>query len=52
MTELKPCPLCGSNDIWNKGFGILCGGCGLWLGAGTQAEEHGGVVELWNTRID
>ena len=31
------------------GYGISCLSCGLWLGAGTLANDHGGYFKLWNT---
>jgi len=46
----KPCPLCRSADLKDEGFGILCRGCGLWLGEGTKTEELGGYVKVWNNR--
>lgn len=48
-TELKPCPLCGGKPH-DKGYGISCEGCGLWLGDGTRAWEFGGYKLLWNLR--
>ena len=49
--KLKPCPLCGG-EPYDKGYGIVCLGCGLWLGAGTQAFALGGYKKLWNTRVE
>ena len=47
---LKSCPLCGG-EAYDKGYGISCVKCGLWLGNGTQAIEHGGYKKLWNHRL-
>ena len=49
MDELKPCPLCGG-EPYDKGYGISCTQCGLWLGNGTQAIERGGYKSVWNSR--
>jgi hypothetical protein len=46
---LVPCPLCGG-ESYDKGYGISCVKCGLWLENGTQAIEHGGYKKLWNSR--
>ena len=46
---LVPCPLCGG-EPYDKGYGISCEKCGLWLGNGTQAIERGGYKKLWNSR--
>lgn len=46
---LKPCPLCGS-DPCDRGYGVSCDGCGLWLGDGTQVGRLGGYLKVWNTR--
>lgn len=50
---LKPCPLplCGGEAI-DKGHGIICVRCGLWLSNGTQTMELGGCRKVWNTRHD
>lgn len=48
--QLKPCPLCGSSNLYDKEFGISCLDCGLWLGDGTLALSFGGHIKLWNMR--
>ena len=48
MTLLNPCPLC-NGEAKDMGYGISCLSCGLWLGAGTLANDHGGYFKLWNT---
>ena len=61
---IKPCPLCGSDDLSIHPTGIECRDCGLWLGGGSQAlngwreirkdpdlpPEPGWLVEVWNER--
>lgn len=42
-------PLCGG-EPYDKGYGISCEKCGLWLGNGTRAIEHGGYKRVWNNR--
>ena len=50
ISDLKPCPLCGSDDLNIKNYGIECYNCGLWLGEGTQVMRLGGKEKVWNTR--
>lgn len=50
--ELLPCPLCGNPEPVNRGHGIECLTCGLWLGNGTTSYERGGVIKNWNTRTE
>jgi len=49
--NIKPCPLpaCRSSDIIDKGFGIQCKKCGLWLG---DNSCHGSKTykDIWNDR--
>ena len=46
-----PCPLCGCKEPINRGHGIECPICGLWLGDGTKSWERGGIIKSWNTRL-
>ena len=46
---LLPCPLCAGSPR-DRGHGIVCDGCGLWLGDGTLARRLGGYVKVWNER--
>jgi Lar family restriction alleviation protein len=54
MTELKPCPFCGSRDVhFNEYDGmrtdveyILCWGCGVVVRYGYNRE----LIEIWNKR--
>ena len=51
MGELKPCPLCGSTDLDDKGYGILCRICGIWFGDSTRfSREDLTYREVWNRR--
>jgi len=50
MNVLKPCPLCGSEDLRLDQSGILCRECGVFLGDGTRAAERGGLEKVWNNR--
>jgi hypothetical protein len=53
MSELKPCPLCGSSDLSLRDYGIECRNCGLWLGDGTRLQEVlGALPEAWNSRAE
>lgn len=55
MTELKPCPFCGSEayviirdvDDWTPW--IRCKGCGVETDCFDSAEE---AIEAWNRRVD
>ena len=47
---ILPCPLCAGTPH-DKGFGISCLGCGLWLGDGTHAARLGGYKVVWNRRV-
>jgi hypothetical protein len=46
--ELLPCQ-CGGEAV-DRGHGIECRNCGIWLGNGTQAGRLGGHIKAWNTR--
>lgn len=48
MSELKPCPLCGSEVRWVSGS-IRCSRCGLSYGAPVSKEK---VERRWNTRAE
>ena len=50
--NLLPCPLplCGG-EPHDRGYGIECRRCGLWLGDGTRCRAVSPTVaELWNSR--
>jgi len=46
--EIEPCQ-CGGEAV-DRGHGIECPRCGIWLGNGTTAMSLGGYVAAWNTR--
>ncbi|WII07005.1 Lar family restriction alleviation protein [Methanomassiliicoccales archaeon LGM-RCC1] len=52
MTELKPCPFCGSNNVQNReddGRYILCNTCHI------EVRDHQGTdrqFEMWNRRVN
>jgi len=48
--ELSPCKICGSSDILDKGHGIECLNCGVFLGDGSKTRDMGGYIKVWNTR--
>ena len=57
MTELKPCPFCGSSDVYmreltdyrNYAFrGIFCNGCQSFHVAWISDENR---MLLWNMRV-
>ena len=54
MTELKPCPFCGSSSIDPKGWaseathGPACDDCGA--SAGEISKDLSGNIAAWNTR--
>ena len=49
-SDLLCCPFCGSDDIRDKGYGISCCSCGVWIGDGSDSLKFGGYRKLWNTR--
>ena len=59
MTDLKPCPFCGSSDVHLMTFGIhtdvRCLDCGcrtktyLVSNWGTDGEQK--AIEIWNRRV-
>ena len=52
MSEIKEtCPLCKSKQVVDKGHGISCNSCGLWLGEGTLVSKFGGYLNHWNNRL-
>ena len=52
MGEIKEtCPLCKSEQVVDKGHGISCNSCGLWLGEGTLVSKFGGYLNHWNNRL-
>ena len=44
----NPCPLCKSDKIVDKGWGLMCNSCGLWLGDSSLVDKFGGYKKLWN----
>jgi len=52
MSELKPCPFCGStehvSEMQRSRYNYLCLGCGA---CGPQSSTLSGVTERWNVRI-
>ena len=54
MTELKPCPFCGSYRVAIKkmyGFyGIYCDGCTTLHLDGRESRTIEGSIEKWNRR--
>lgn len=55
MEELKPCPFCGDNGIYDtngKSYWVICAGCGARV-AGTYFSGEKGkkiITERWNKR--
>ena len=52
MKELKPCPFCGSTDIWimnDPYFWCWCIGCGVETLTYYTKEE---LIKAWNTRVE
>jgi Lar family restriction alleviation protein len=57
MSELKPCPFCGSKDIMieeslllviEQHFWCTCGECLASTKEGTTEKE---AINIWNTRV-
>jgi Lar family restriction alleviation protein len=55
MNELKPCPFCGSNQVYQQGsdygYAIQCN-CGAMGSTACEDDENGEKVakNLWNER--
>lgn len=49
MTELKPCPFCGGNNIEHSDLHIGCKDCNIILKA--WGWENTDVVNVWNRRV-
>ena len=52
MAELKPCPFCGSDELWVDEIGgayacVTCANCGCDGPGGMNTEE---AYALWNRR--
>ena len=57
MTELKPCPFCGSTDVHlvenDRGkseVSITCKDCNVWVDHMFDAMTREEAIKLWNTR--
>ena len=57
MTELKPCPFCGStdvhlieNDCGKSEVSITCKDCNVWVDHMFDAMTKEQAIELWNRR--
>ena len=57
MTELKPCPFCGSKDIVfgyeeDGSYCIRCNDCGVQVGHFIEYMQHKeDIVGPWNRRV-
>jgi Lar family restriction alleviation protein len=47
MTELKPCPFCGSTDVEYIDFYVACNRCSAM---GPSDESDIDIIKAWNTR--
>lgn len=60
MTELRPCPFCGSTDvrIGYMGVGffdtatVVCNECGVCLSSDKHMLETEDAEMLWNRRVE
>jgi len=57
MTELKPCPFCGSKEVEYSDYvpgtdvmGIVCSGCGITFVPTAYCEDT--AIEEWNRRVE
>lgn len=55
MTDLKPCPFCGSDAVMIRETGILNGYCSIWCGNDkcnihTQIGRKEEVIKRWENR--
>lgn len=55
MSELKPCPFCGSTDLeiddvpGTDAYGVICCGCGISMVPTAFDKEC--AIEEWNRRV-
>ena len=54
MEELKPCPFCGSKDVFidnpdSHCFYVACANCGV---NGTTTNTKARAIEAWNRRAE
>ena len=56
MTELKPCPFCGSTDVqlieYRSEVTITCKDCNVWVDHMFDAMTKEQAIELWNRRVN
>ena len=53
MTELKPCPFCGNENVyWNDGGWIECRGCNIFFQVAFTNADKEENIDCWNTRVD
>ena len=50
IREMKPCPLCKSNNIVAKELGVLCNNCGIFLGQRYKDGKFTEAINRWNRR--
>lgn len=57
-TKLKPCPFCGSENVWiaeNRmdylfiGYSVHCNGCGVET---SYTKDKDKAIERWNRRAE
>lgn len=58
MTELKPCPFCGSDSVTTITGGVLgnsysvtCMDCHVWVDHIEDRMSEEEAIELWNRRV-
>ena len=58
MTELKPCPFCGSTDVHlvdndpgKSEVSITCKDCNVWVDHMFDAMSREEAIALWNRRV-
>ena len=57
MTEIKPCPFCGTSgesiEVKDDDLGVTCHGCGVWMPERVSSDitRNHGALEGWNRRV-
>ena len=56
--ELKPCPFCGSDDVYlvnassdGNEWGVVCRDCDVWADNRLMDMTKEQAIELWNRRV-
>ena len=52
MTELKPCPFCGSTNVIRSITGIGCNDCSIFVKPWGYCCDMMDIESMWNRRVN